>query len=136
MLFHENDKNLYPVFLISINLFAQNNKHTFAYVDELEEFSATTWILAGCEEFDRGIYKPYYSDIQKSLGKFKSHPVMAFLKKMRDIPGDVDVISYPNFNISSPKLPCNSTSSVFAHLLWVLQIFQFHRIGLMKIIPS
>lgn len=29
-------------FLISINLFAQNNKHTFAYVDELEEFSATT----------------------------------------------------------------------------------------------
>lgn len=46
-------------FLISINLFAQNNKHTFAYVDELEEFSATTWILAGCEEFDRGIYKPY-----------------------------------------------------------------------------
>lgn len=45
-------------FLISINLFAQNNKHTFAYVDELEEFSATTWILAGCEEFDRGIYKP------------------------------------------------------------------------------
>ena len=48
-------------FLISINLFAQN-KYQYAYVDELEEFSATTWILAGCEEFDRGIYKPYYSD--------------------------------------------------------------------------
>lgn len=91
-------------FLISINLFAQNNKHTFAYVDELEEFSATTWILAGCEEFDRGIYKPYYSDIQKSFGKFKSHPVMAFLKKMRDIPGDVDVISYNSLPIANHLL--------------------------------
>lgn len=90
-------------FLISINLFAQN-KYQYAYVDELEEFSATTWILAGCEEFDRGIYKPYYSDIQKSFGKFKSHPVMAFLKKMRDIPGDVDVISYNSLPIANNLL--------------------------------
>lgn len=80
-------------FLMSLHLFAQN-KQNFAYVDELEEFSATTWILAGCQEYDRGIYKSYYSDIQKCFGKFKSHPVIKFLKKMRDVPGDVEVISY------------------------------------------
>lgn len=86
--------------LFTVNSFAQNQKN-FVYVDELQEFSATTWILAGCEEYDRGIYKPYYSDIQQYFGKFKSHPVMEFLKKMRDIPGDVDVISYNSLPVAT-----------------------------------
>ena len=33
-------------------------------------------------------------------------------------------VPYPNFNISSLKNPCNSAYSIFAHTLWVLQIFQ------------
>lgn len=86
--------------LFVTNAFAQNQKN-FVYVDELQEFSATTWILAGCEEYDRGIYKPYYSDIQKYFGKFKSHPVMEFLKNMRNIPGDVDVISYNSLPVAT-----------------------------------
>lgn len=90
-------------FLMSFHLYAQN-KQEFAYVDELQEFSATTWILAECQEYDRSIYKPYYSDIQKCFGKFKSHPVMKFLKKMRDIPGDVEVISYNSLPMANNLL--------------------------------
>ena len=80
-------------FLICINIYSQN-KGKYAYVDELQEFSATTWILAECEEYNKGIYKPYYHDIQKEFKAYKNHPIMNFIKKMREAPDSVDVISY------------------------------------------
>ena len=65
-----------------------------AFVDEKQELSATVWILAGCEEYDRGVYPPYYRDIRRYFRKFKSHPVMDFIRQMRDAPDSVYVVSY------------------------------------------
>ena len=65
-----------------------------AFVDEKQELSATVWILAGCEEYDRCVYPPYYRDIQRYFRKFKSHPVMDFIRQMRDAPDSVYVVSY------------------------------------------
>ena len=65
-----------------------------AFVDEKQELSATVWILAGCEEYDRGVYPPYYRDIQRYFKDFKSHPVMEFIREMRDAPDTVYVVSY------------------------------------------
>lgn len=65
-----------------------------AFVDEKQELSATVWILAGCEEYDRGVYPPYYRDIQRYFKDFKSHPVMEFIRGMRDAPDTVYVVSY------------------------------------------
>ena len=69
-------------FLICINIYSKN-KGKYAYVDELQEFSATTWILAECEEYNKGIYKPYYHDIQKEFKAYKNHPIMNFIKKKK-----------------------------------------------------
>ena len=65
-----------------------------AYIDEKQELSATVWILAGCEEYDRGVYPPYYRDIQRYFRKFKSHPVMDFIRQMRNAPDSVEVVAY------------------------------------------
>ena len=64
------------------------------FVDEKQELSATVWILAGCEEYDRCIYEPYYDDIQKYFKAYKEHPLMDFIRRMRDAPDSVYVVSY------------------------------------------
>lgn len=86
---------LYPLLFYGLGgtTAAATSKVT-AFVDEKQELSATVWILAGCEEYDRGVYPPYYRDIQRYFRKFKSHPVMDFIRQMRDAPDSVYVVSY------------------------------------------
>lgn len=64
------------------------------FVDECHELSATVWILAGCEEYNRSVYTPYYNDIHKFFKDSKSHPIMQFIKDMRNAPDSVEVIAY------------------------------------------
>ena len=46
------------------------------------------------------------------------------LECARLAPSAVNKQPWPNFNISSIKLPCNSGPSFFSHCSWGLQIFQ------------
>ena len=85
---------LYPLFYGLGGTTAAATSKVTAFVDEKQELSATVWILAGCEEYDRGVYPPYYRDIQRYFRKFKSHPVMDFIRQMRDAPDSVYVVSY------------------------------------------
>lgn len=85
---------LYPLFYGLGETTAAATSKVTAFVDEKQELSATVWILAGCEEYDRGVYPPYYRDIQRYFRKFKSHPVMDFIRQMRDAPDTVYVVSY------------------------------------------
>lgn len=85
---------LYPLFYGLGGTTAAATSKVTAFVDEKQELSATVWILAGCEEYDRGVYPPYYRDIQRYFRKFKSHPVMEFIREMRDAPDTVYVVSY------------------------------------------
>lgn len=85
---------LYPLFYGLGGTTAAATSKVTAFVDEKQELSATVWILAGCEEYDRGVYPPYYRDIQRYFKDFKSHPVMEFIREMRDAPDTVYVVSY------------------------------------------
>lgn len=85
---------LYPLFYGLGGTTAAATSKVTAFVDEKQELSATVWILAGCEEYDRGVYPPYYRDIQRYFKDFKSHPVMEFIRGMRDAPDTVYVVSY------------------------------------------
>ena len=85
---------LYPLFYGLGETTAAATSKVTAFVDEKQELSATVWILAGCEEYDRGVYPPYYRDIQRYFKDFKSHPVMEFIREMRDAPDTVYVVSY------------------------------------------
>lgn len=85
---------LYPLFYGLGETTAAATSKVTAFVDEKQELSATVWILAGCEEYDRGVYPRYYRDIQRYFKDFKSHPVMEFIREMRDAPDTVYVVSY------------------------------------------
>ena len=64
------------------------------YVDERQELSAIVWRLAGCEEYSGRMIPAYATDIEQSFDQFKNHPVMDFIREMRDAPDSVYVVSY------------------------------------------
>lgn len=74
------------------------------YVDERQELSAIVWRLAGCEEYSGRIIPGYATEIEQSFGKFKNHPVMEFIREMRDAPDSVYVVSYFSVPMSAGLL--------------------------------
>lgn len=73
-------------------------------VDERQELSAIVWRLAGCEEYMMRIPSSYEADIEESFRAFSDHPVMTFIRSMRDIPGNVPVVSYSSVPIAAAVL--------------------------------
>lgn len=71
-------------------------------VDERQELSAIVWRLAGCEEYMMRIPPSYEADIEESFRAFSDHPVMTFIRSMRDNSGDV--VSYNSVPMAAAVL--------------------------------
>lgn len=64
------------------------------FVDERQELSAIVWRLAGAEEYMQPLPQSYEVDIRRSFDAFRDHPLLAFIRTMRDAPDSVNVVSY------------------------------------------
>lgn len=57
------------------------------YNDQRDELSGIVWRLAGAEEFNKNISdKKYAKDIKTYFAKFTKHPIMDFIRSMREEP--------------------------------------------------
>ena len=62
--------------------------------DERQELSAIVWRLADAEEYTGRIPASYAADIDSCFAAFRQHPVTEFIRRMREAPDSVDVVSY------------------------------------------
>lgn len=56
------------------------------YNDQRDELSGIVWRLAGAEEFNQKLYASYQKDIETYFAKFTKHPLMDFIRSMREDP--------------------------------------------------
>ncbi len=69
------------ILVLSMVLFVQNIYGQISVHNSKEdELSATAWMLSGAGEFNRGIYEPYYKDLQKHFKPYKNHPVVGYIR--------------------------------------------------------
>lgn len=73
-------------------------------VDERQELSAIVWRLAGAEEYMQPVPPSYEADIRRSFKAFGDHPLMRFIRTMRDAPDSVKVVSYNSVPVAAAVL--------------------------------
>ena len=73
-------------------------------VDEVHELSAIVWRLAGCEEYNSGMYEEYAKDIEDYFGMYTDHPVMEHIRKMRNKPDSADIVAINSVPIAASAL--------------------------------
>lgn len=87
-------KTVFFLFLLSLSICQARDVKWNVYVDERQELSAIVWRLAGCEEYNGPLIPQYKADIENCFGQFREHPVMKFIREMRDVPEGSDAVSY------------------------------------------
>ena len=75
-----------------------------ACVDEVQELSAIVWRLAGCEEYNNGMYEEYAKDIEDYFGIYKDHPVMEHIRKMRNKPDSADIVAINSVPVAASAM--------------------------------
>lgn len=86
---------------MSLLLISSVGAQSKVYTDEVYELSAIVWRLAGAEEYNTSIYPSYGEDIKSYFSKYKKHPVMRFIREMRDAPDSVYVVSYNSVPVAA-----------------------------------
>lgn len=90
---------IYTVIALLVATVAQ--PQSVVCVDERLELSAIVWRLAGAEEYNTYIYPPYGKDIENYFAPYKKHPVMQFIREMRNAPDSVRVVSYNSVPVAA-----------------------------------
>lgn len=73
-------------------------------VDERQELSAIVWRLAGAKEYMQPVPPSYEADIRRAFEAFGDHPLMRFIRTMRDAPDSVAVVSYNSAPVAAAVL--------------------------------